>query len=213
MEINWLGHSCFRLKGKETTVITDPFHPDYGYQLTKVQSDIVTISHNHLGHNYTESLTGNPKILSGPGEYEVKNVAVTGVATFHDNENGKKLGKNTIFVFEMDGLVVCHLGDIGHEPAPEVLAAIGEIQILMVPVGENTTFPVKIAIDLIKDMAPRIIIPMHFKLPESNLLLEPVEKFLKEFGVKELAPTPKFSVTRSNLPMDSRVVSLSISQK
>lgn len=213
MEITWLGHSCFRIKGKEATVIIDPCHPSYGYSLTKLQSDIVTMSHSHPGHCYSECVSGNPKQIKGPGEYEVKGIFITGMATFHDAEQGKSRGKNTVYILEIDGMTLCHLGDLGHLPAPELMAEMGVIQVLMLPVGGISTFSIPTAVELVKQLTPRIVIPMHYKTPRSNRELEPVDKFLKEFGVKEIVPSPKLSISRSTLPVDTQIIILDYPQK
>src|SRR5216683_1618672 len=114
MEISWLGHSCFQLRGKNVTLITDPFSPQLGYTLGKVSAPIVTVSHNHAGHNYVEGVAGNPRVVRGPGEYEISDILITGVASYHDNKRGQELGRNTIYVIHMDDIVICHLGDLGH---------------------------------------------------------------------------------------------------
>ncbi len=212
MEVTWLGHSCFRLKGKEATVITDPCHPDYGYSLPKLQADIVTLSHSHPGHCYVEGIGGNPKIIKGPGEYEVKGVFITGAATFHDAERGEKRGKNTVYILEMDGITLCHLGDLGHLPAPELMAEMGDIQVLMLPVGGVSTFAVSVAVEFVKHITPRIALPMHYKTPKSTKELEPVDRFIKELGVKQVTSSVKLSVTRTNLPIDTQIVVLDYPQ-
>lgn len=133
MEITWLGHSCFRIKGKEATVITDPCHPSLGYSLGRLQADIVTVSHFHPGHCYVESISGSFKEIKGAGEYEVKGVFITGIGTFHDTEQGKKRGKNTVYLVEMDGITLCHLGDLGHLPPPELIEEMSGVEVLMLP--------------------------------------------------------------------------------
>src|SRR3972149_757998 len=109
MEITWLGHSCFRLRNKNTTIITDPFDNKIGIKLGKVSADIVTISHNHYDHSNVAAVSGTPKVIDGPGEYEIGGIFITGIQTWHDQENGAKRGKNTAYLFEMDDLVICHL--------------------------------------------------------------------------------------------------------
>lgn len=206
MEITWLGHSCFRIKGKEATVITDPYHPSLGYPLTKLQADIVTISHFHPGHCYLESVSGNFKEIKGAGEYEIKGVFITGVTTFHDAEQGKRLGKNTIYLMEMDGITLCHLGDLGHLPDALLIEEMGSVEVLMLPVGEVSTFSLRIAVDLVKHLTPRVVIPMHYKTPYLTRELAPVDKFLKEIGIKEIVPQTKLSLSRSTLPPTTQVL-------
>jgi len=213
VEITWLGHSCFRIKGKEATVITDPCHPSLGYSLGRLQADIVTVSHFHPGHCYVESISGSFKEIKGAGEYEVKGVFITGIGTFHDTEQGKKRGKNTVYLVEMDGITLCHLGDLGHLPPPELIEEMSGVEVLMLPVGETSTFNVRIAVELVKHLTPRVVIPMHYKTPCLTRESEPVGKFLKEMGTGEIAAQPKLSVSRSTLPSTTQVFVLHYPQK
>lgn len=209
MDITWLGHSCFRIKGKEAVVITDPCAPGIGYSLSKLQADIVTLSHLHPGHSYTEAITSEFKEVRGPGEYELKGVFITGIAAFHDAERGAKLGKNTVYLLEMDDLTLCHLGDLGHLPDSELMEAIGDIDLLFVPVGNVSTIGGATAAEVIRRLAPKIAIPMHYKTPNLVKDLEPLDRFLKELGLKEQVVQPKLSVNRSTLPLNTQVIVLS----
>lgn len=208
MEITWLGHSCFRIKGKEAIVITDPCHPSLGYSLGKLQADIVTLSHFHPGHCYTEAITSQFKEIKGPGEYELKGTFITGIATFHDADRGEKLGKNTVYLVEMEGMTLCHLGDIGHLPASELIEAIGDIDVLFLPVGGVSTIDGSTAAEIVRHLTPKTVIPMHYKTPALVRDLEPVDKFLKELGVKETVSQPKLSINRSTLPASTQVIIL-----
>lgn len=208
MDITWLGHSCFRIKGKEATVITDPCAPSVGYSLGQLQVDIVTLSHLHPGHSYAEAITSEFKEIKGPGEYELKGVFITGIATFHDTERGAKLGKNTVYLLEMDGLTLCHLGDLGHLPDSELMEALGDVDLLFVPVGGVSTIAGATAAEVIRRLAPKIAIPMHYKTPKLVKDLEPLDRFLKELGVKEQVAQPKLSVNRSTLPLSTQVIVL-----
>ena len=125
VEVSFLGHSCFRLKGKEAVLLADPFDPSLGYTWPNPQADIVTISHSHPGHSYRVGVGGDPRIIQGPGEYETKGVFVLGLATYHDGEQGKKLGRNTIYLVEMDDVRVLHLGDLGHPLTSEMVGELG----------------------------------------------------------------------------------------
>lgn len=208
MEITWLGHSCFRIKGREATVITDPCDPGSGYSVSRLQADIVTVSHPHPGHSYSEALAGDFKQIGGPGEYELKGVFITGLPSFHDSDHGARLGKNTVFVLEADGLTLCHLGDLGHLPSSDMKEKIGDIEVLFVPVGGVSTIDGSTAAEIVKQLAPKVVIPMHYKTPASTRDLEPLDKFLKESGIKEAVSRPRLSVTRSNLPASTEVVIL-----
>jgi L-ascorbate metabolism protein UlaG (beta-lactamase superfamily) len=208
LDITWLGHSCFRIKGKEVTVITDPCHPSLGYSLNKLQADIVTLSHPHPGHCYTQAVTGEFKVIKGPGEYELKGVFITGIATWHDDAKGEKLGKNTVYVLEMDGITLCHLGDLGHLPASELIEDMGDIDVLFLPVGGVSTIGGSTAAEVVRRLTPKVVIPMHYKTAALAKELEPADKFLKEVGVKEQVSQPKLSVNRSTLPTSTQVVIL-----
>jgi L-ascorbate metabolism protein UlaG (beta-lactamase superfamily) len=208
LDITWLGHSCFRIKGKEVTVITDPCHPSLGYSLSRLQANIVTLSHFHPGHSYTQAITGEFKVIKGPGEYELKETFITGIATWHDAVQGQKLGKNTVYLLEMDSITLCHLGDLGHLPDSELIEDMGDIDVLFLPVGGVSTIGGSTAAEIVRRLTPKVAIPMHYKTPALKKDLEPVDKFLKEAGVKEKVSQPKLSVSRSNLPTSTQVIVL-----
>jgi len=208
MEITWLGHSCFRLKGKEVTVLTDPCPESTGYSMGKAQADMLTISHAHPGHAFLDTLQAGYRAIKGPGEYEIKDTFVTGISSFHDDAQGKKSGKNTIYVIEMEGLVLCHLGDLGHALSPEVTGELGTINVLFVPVGGQSTIGATAAADLVRNLNPGYVIPMHYKTAAEKADLEFPERFLKEMGIKELAAQPKLIVTRTSIPAATQVVLL-----
>lgn len=209
MEIYWLGYSCFRLKGKNTTVITDPYPPELSYSLDKPAAHIVTVSHSHPGHSYTRAIAGDPRIISSPGEYEIGGVLIIGLSTFHDNEKGAVHGKNTVFAIEVDDVNICHLGDLGHPLTANQIEELGNVDVLLIPVGGKTTISASQAAALVRSLEPKVIIPMHYKTLNLTVDLDPVDKFLKEMGVTEAVPQPKFSITRSSLPATPQVVVLS----
>jgi L-ascorbate metabolism protein UlaG (beta-lactamase superfamily) len=208
MEITWFGHSCFRIKGKEAVVLIDPCPETTGYTLGKVQADIVAISHAHPGHSYLDTLQEGYRAIKGPGEYEIKDTYITGTGTFHDDAQGKKSGKNTVYVIEMEGVTLCHLGDLGHSLTPEVTGELGNINVLFVPVGGHSTIWAQAAADLVRNLNPGYVIPMHYKTEAEKADLEFAEKFLKELGIKELATQPKLIVTRTNIPASTQVIML-----
>lgn len=205
MEITWLGHSCFRLKGKNATVITDPYSPDLGYSLGKPSARVVTVSHQHPGHAYVQGVAGEPKVVTRPGEYEIGGILIIGLATFHDNEKGARLGKNTIYLIEMDDITICHLGDLGHMLAADQVGEIGSVDVLLVPVGGISTLDAPKAAEIIRHLEPKVVLPMHYKTPAINRELEPVDRFLKEMGVSQVSPQPKLSINKSNLPLSVQV--------
>jgi len=208
MEITWFGHSCFRIKGKDIVILTDPCSPETGYTLVKTQADMVTISHAHPGHAYLEAVQEGYKVIKGPGEYEIKDTYVTGIPSYHDAEQGKKNGKNTVYVFEIEGVTLCHLGDLGHPLSPEFTGELGNINVLFLPVGGNSTIAVTAATDLVRNLNPGYVVPMHYKTASEKAELDFPEKFLKELGIKELVPQPKLVVTRTSIPASTQVVLL-----
>ncbi|TEU18978.1 MAG: lactamase [Dehalococcoidia bacterium] len=208
MEINWLGHSCFLIRGKEKTIIADPYHPDLGYRLGEPEADIVTVSHFHPGHSYIAGVANEPKLIKSPGEYEIGGTFITGVATFHDNRKGDLRGKNTIYIIEMDGITLCHLGDLGHPLDPHLIEEIGDIDILFLPVGEVSTMPIDTAVEIVRQLEPHIIIPMHYKTEAFTGDLSPVDKFLDKMRIRELEARPKLSITSSSLPSSTQTIVL-----
>jgi len=209
MEITWLGHSCFLIRGKEKTIITDPCHPDLGYRLGEPQADIVTLSHFHAGHNYIEGVANNPKQIKSPGEYEIGGIFITGIPTFHDDKKGELRGKNTIYVIEMDGITLCHLGDLGHPLGPQLVEEIGDIDILFLPAGEVSTIPIDTAVEIVRQLEPPIVIPMHYKTEAFTGNLSLVDKFLDKMRIRELEAKPKLSITSSSLPTPTQTIVLS----
>ncbi len=209
MEITWLGYSCFRLKGKNSTVITDPYPPDLGYSMDKASADIITISHNHPNHSYVQAVSGTPRHIFRPGEYEIGGVLIIGISSYHDDENGAALGKNNVYVIEVDDVTVCHLGDLGHPLSAGQIEELGNIDVLLVPVGGTDTIGASQAAALVRSIEPKIVIPMHYKTLTLNKELETADKFLKEMGLNEVVPQPKIQVAKSTLPLTTQVVVLS----
>lgn len=206
MEISWLGHSCFVLKGKEKTIITDPYSPELGYSLGQPEADIVTVSHFHPGHSYVEGVGNSPKQVKSPGEYEIGNIFITGLSTYHDGEKGNARGKNTIYLVEMEGLTLCHLGDLGHPLTASAVEELSNCTILFLPVGEVSTISLDTADEIVKQLTPRIVIPMHYKTKQLNKELGGVDKFLSKMEVRDIEPKTKFPVTRASLPADLQIV-------
>jgi L-ascorbate metabolism protein UlaG (beta-lactamase superfamily) len=205
MDITWLGHSCFRIKGSQSTVITDPYPPDLGYSSGKQTARIVTVSHQHPSHCYVQGIEGEPKIIKGPGEYEIANTLVIGLATFHDREEGHQKGKNTAYVIELDEISVCHLGDLGHVLTAQQVEEIGNVDVVLIPVGGVSTINATSAAEVVRQLEPKIVVPMHYKTPVLAREIEPVDRFLKEMGVKDTTTRPKLTLTRNNLPATIQV--------
>jgi L-ascorbate metabolism protein UlaG (beta-lactamase superfamily) len=214
MDITYLGHSSFKIKTKTATVITDPFDPQMvGLKYSGAEAEIVTVSHSHHDHNAVDKVAGVKKIFDGPGEYEVMGVSIIGYPSFHDTREGAERGKNTIFVFEADGLRVAHLGDLGHVLSDDLVNEIGSIDILMIPVGGGFTIGPKEATEIVGKIDPYFILPMHYSVPGLNgqtfAGLGPVETFLKEIGMS-VERLPKFTLKPEDILEDqsSKVIVL-----
>jgi L-ascorbate metabolism protein UlaG (beta-lactamase superfamily) len=184
MEITWLGHACFRLKGKEGAVVTDPFDKTIGLTLPRLQADIVTVSHSHPGHSRASGVGGNPRLIDGPGEYEIKNIFVTGVRAYHDSKEGKDHGKVTIYLIEMEDLVICHLGDLGHVLTQSMIETIGRVDVLLAPVGGGNSLNAAQAAEVVSLLEPRVVIPMHYHSAGLATALDPLTRFTKEMGAR-----------------------------
>ena len=205
MDISWLGHSCFRIRGNNAIVITDPYSPSLGYSLGKPTARIVTVSHQHSGHSYIQGIGDEPRLVIGPGEYEISGVLIIGIATFHDADRGGKRGKNTVYLMEIDEISVCHLGDLGHVLTTEQVEEIGNVDVLLLPVGGVSTINAPMAAEVVRQLEPKAVVPMHYKTSSLSWELEPVERFLKEIGVEQVESQPKLSLTRSSLPLSTQV--------
>ena len=207
-EITWLGHACFRLKSRDATIITDPYDKSLGLGSLGQRADIVTVSHDHPHHNAIDAVKGEPMVIRGPGEYEVKGVFITGVWSFADAANGKERGRNNIFLFQLDDLVVCHLGSLGHTLASQQVEAIGDIDVLLVPIGGHTSLTTSKATEVISQLEPKIVVPMHYSTGRETIESDPLDKFAKEMGLKEWTPQDKFSAKAAELDETTKVVIL-----
>ena len=210
MEITWLGHSCFRLRGREAVVVTDPCAKSTGYNIGRPTADIVTVSHDHPGHNNVAAVAGTPRVVQGPGEFEIAGVLIVGIRTYHDGQKGQKLGKNTAYVVELDDVRVCHLGDLGHVPTPDQVEELSGVDILLMPVGGGNTIGASAAAETVSLLEPKLVIPMHYQTPAAKAQLEPLDRFLKEIGARTALEErqPKLSVTSSTLPHETKVLVL-----
>ena len=207
MDIIYLGHSSFLLRGKQTTLVTDPYEEKYGLKLPKTEADIVTVSHDHADHSASNLVQGNPFVVKGPGEYEIKGVKIIGVDSFHDEKEGKDRGKNTIYNIQIDGINVCHLGDFGQkELSSQQQEVIGNVDILLVPTGGNYTIDAQTATEIAALLETKIVIPMHYQDGQTGLQLDPVDKFLKETGSEKGEKEAKLTVDKEKLPTEQQVV-------
>ncbi|MCL5004037.1 MAG: MBL fold metallo-hydrolase [Patescibacteria group bacterium] len=218
MEVTYLGHSCFKVderRGQNGSVslIVDPYDAGMvGFGLKKgLTADLVLVTHSHGDHNFVSAVSGSPFVIAGPGEYEVKGVKVTGVKSFHDEQEGKQRGLNTIYSWLMGGVSFCHLGDLGQVLSDNQINEIGKVDVLFVPVGGFYTIDAKKAIEVVNQLEPLVVVPMHYKRTElsANLqkVLAPVSDFTKEFGQSVKSETV-LKVAKDSLPLEMEVIVL-----
>ena len=205
MQIIWHGQSCFQIiarreKNNQVLIVIDPFSEEIGLRVPKLEADILLITHSHHNHNNIKAVSGTPFLIEGPGEYEIKDVALQGIPTWHDNLLGKERGANTIYTIEVEGMRLCHLGDLGQkELTADQLEKIGEVDILMIPVGGIYTISSKEAPKIMAQIEPKIIIPMHYQVPKLKIKLDGLDKFLKIMGIKSIESLPKLSIKKKDL--------------
>lgn len=242
MEITWLGHSSLKIRSGTTTLVTDPFAGSVGFSMAAVEADIVTVSRDHPHHSHLEAVQGDPRVLTGPGAYEIANFYITGLGTPGSplqaqeavpdppqtdeaedadeepvpDEAAKEPEPaavpsrltNTIFSVRAEGLTVCHLGDITRPVTPRQAEQLNQAEILVVPVGGHCTISIDAIPQLINLIGPKIVIPIHYRSDESNLELEPLDRFLQEIGVSQVSSQNRLNVTSTNLPRDMTVMSM-----
>ena len=210
MEITWYGHSCFRLTERNfATVVTDPFdHKTVGYDALKLKAEIVTISHDAPGHSNSEAVKGTTHVLTGAGEFEIGGVFITAIQTAGDGKKNKDNSRNTLFVYDYDGITVAHLGDMQDTPTQSEVEALGTVNVLLIPVGGGSGLNAAKAAEVVSLLEPNIVIPMHYSTPDAKVNLESLNKFLKEMGLGRIESQPSLKVTRSSLPDETKVVVL-----
>jgi len=212
MIVTWLGHSCFYLKSEEgLSLLLDPFHEnDVGYAMPITQADIVIISHDHMDHNNIDAAGSEAEVIFGPGEYISLGMDITGIKSYHDAQRGKLRGENTIFCFVLDGIRVCHLGDLGHTLTPSHIKAIGPVDLLFLPVGGRYTIDAAGANKVIKQLHPKVAVPMHYRTGALGFELDPVDDFLK--GREPVTPQERLQLAKEDLSREGRVVLLTCPQ-
>lgn len=212
MDIIWYGHACFRLKDRNSTVVTDPYDKTLGLPLPRPKADIVTISHSVPHHNHTAGVKGEFKVVDGPGEYEIGGTFITGICMVPSKKNDSRKAttpQNNVFVIYMDDLAICHLGDLDHVPSQNQVEDMGNIDVLLIPVGGGqNALNAALAAEVISLIEPYIVIPMHYKLPNITIKLDPVDKFLKEMGIAKTDAVASLRLTQSSLPEETQVVLL-----
>jgi len=199
LDVTWLGHGCFRLRGRGAAVVTDPYPPTIGLKLSRMDAEVVTVSHEHDNHNYTQVVRDGAYEIHGPGEYEVAGVSVIGVPTYHDEQKGAKHGRNTVYLIEIDDVRVCHLGDLGHKLDDSEAEAVASPDVLLVPVGGRSAINGAQAAEVVRQLEPRYVVPMHYAIPGLKIELDPLDRFLKEMGVATSDAQPKLSVQKSSV--------------
>lgn len=209
MEIVYYGHSCFRLSERGlASVVTDPYDSNViGYDALKLKAEVVTISHSAPGHSFVSAVKGRSLAISGPGEYEIGGVFITGVQT-NGRSKREDEPRNTLYVFDYEGVTVAHLGDLRRVPTQTEIEALGEVHVALVPVGGGGGLTAAKAAEVVSLLEPGIVIPMHYNTSAGKIKLAPVSKFLKEMGTGEVKPEQSLKLTRSTVPEETRVVVL-----
>lgn len=218
MDITYFGHSCFKLRGKNSSVVTDPYDKNTGLTLPKISADIITSSHDHHDHNYVQAISNTsrrdePFIINAPGEYEIGRVSIFSVDTYHDTNGGADRGKNTAYMIHIDDIKIAHLGDLGHELSDKQVEQLNGVDVLLCPVGGYYTINPKQAVKVVNSVQPGFVIPMHYKTKDHNQKIfgkiAPLSEFLSEMGASEVEAHEKLTVSSTSLPEETEVVVLS----
>ena len=211
MKIKWYGHSCFLLTSAAGfKLLMDPFKPESYLNYPRVLTDaaIVTVSHEHFDHNYLDDIAGKPEVLRGSLDKHIKGIHIKGLSVFHDDVEGKERGLNTIFCVNMDGISICHLGDLGHVPAAAEISLIGKVDLLLIPVGGVFTIGIDEADKITGAIRPRITIPMHYKTGKCEFLQWSSADFIK--GKKNVRETGsgEIEINLADMPAEPEIVVL-----
>jgi L-ascorbate metabolism protein UlaG (beta-lactamase superfamily) len=213
MEIIWYGHACFRLKGRQGTVVTDPYDKSVGLTLPSLKADIVTISHASSHHSYVAAIKSDFKVIDSPGEYEINDIFVTAINMQAGSKESKdNASANNIFVIDLEDIKICHLGDLNHVPTQNQVEDMGNIDILLVPVGGKQALNAVQAAEVISLIEPYLVIPMHYELPGLKVELDPVSKFLKEMGLTKSETIDSLKIVQTGLPEETQIVLLDAKQ-
>lgn len=219
MNITWYGHSCFKIQtksqrgGNEITIVVDPFDKSLGLRPPQGNAEIVLVSHQHYDHNNISAVKGTPFVIDSPGEYSIEGIQIEGIESYHDKVKGAEKGRNTIYTIDSEGIRVCHLGDLGHLLEENQVEEIGEVDVLMIPVGGKFTLDSKEAEEVITQIEPKIIIPMHFKVEGSNVDVNDAEKFCKEYGGTTERGIAKLNLKKKDLiETETKVVVMEINK-
>ena len=201
--IKWNGHSCFTITNeKGTRIVTDPFSDVIGYKSLDLNAEIATISHDHFDHNYLEAIKSNFTAIRERGHFKVNGINIKGIKTYHDTNSGADRGENTVYTYKVDGVNVCHLGDLGHELSEEQVESIGKVDILMVPVGGLYTIDAEVAAKVVGQLDPKVVIPMHYQtevlVPEFGELSK-VENFIEKMKGWKVVKADTFTFNKSEI--------------
>ena len=207
MDITWLGHSCFRIRSGDLVVITDPFPDSIGFSMGEPRALAVTVSHQHTNHSSWQTVQGSPRVIKSPGEYELSGIYVTGAMT-PKSDGDPQAKRNTAYVIEMENLRMCHLGDISNVLSTQQVEELKPLDILFLPAGGTCTVEVSQAIEMVRNLEPRVVIPMHYDVPGLRVRLRGLDVFLRELGLRELQPLARLNISASSLPQEMRVVVL-----
>ncbi len=210
MEITWFGHACFQIKTDIATIVTDPFDDSLGLPVPQLSANIVTVSHDSPRHNAIQTIDGSPKLFNRPGEYEIQQVFIVGAAIYHPSaKTSADVSRNIVFTYEANGITICHMGDIRHVPTQRQVEHFANVDILLVPVGDGNSLNAAQASEVIGFIEPSIVIPMHYHLPNINITLDPLEKFVKEMGLPTGEAVEKLKISKNILPENTQTVILS----
>lgn len=207
-EFRWFGHNCFRIRAREATILTDPLDRSTGYVMPKQTADVVTISHEDPGHSNLNAVKPEYQVVRGPGEYEMHDIFVTGIRTYHDDAKGKERGYNTVYLIEVEGMVICHLGDLGHSLTEEQAEAMSNVDVLLVPAGGGDVVSPIVAAEIVGQLEPKLVIPMQFRNEIGDSKLGELTEFCKQLGIEAPAPEEKISLRSSDLGETMRLVVL-----
>lgn len=212
MIIEYLGHSCFKLtESTGTTIVCDPYsEAAVGYAMPKVEADVVTVSHHHSDHDVTSNVGGTPVIIDKEENYDSDGVEINSIKSFHDASRGKKRGENLIFKFRMDGIDVCHLGDLGEKCSSDLIETLLPVNVLLIPVGGNYTIDAEMAKEYVDRIMPDIVIPMHYRTKDCKIDVDKVDEFLELFDgdIIEEAEGNSIELSRTDLSGETKIVVL-----
>jgi len=209
LKIKWFEQAAFLFVAEAgLRIIADPYDPAIGYGDIVEEADLITISHEHRDHNYIDGIKGKPQALRGPGSQEAKGTQFNGIDTFHDKSQGSERGPNTVFCFSLDGVKICHLGDLGHILSDRQINDIGKVDLLLIPVGGRATIDPAEASELITKMRPRIVVPMHFKTEKAGVRFAEVDNFLSDKSNVKRLGSSEFEIRKADRPTTTQIVVL-----